>query len=211
MEVDRTLFIKQFNLGILVVQIYVNEIVFGSTTSDHVEEFFSQMKKEFEMNMVGELTYFLGLQVKQMENGIFVNQSKYVKSLVKRFGLDSVKHMRIPMGTNTKLTICDNGSIVDPILYKSMIGNLLYLIASRLDICFGVGVCARYQVNPKESHLAVIKQIICFGSGKINDGIWYTNDTNSSLTGYSDADWAENVMIEKSTTRGLNRIKFLSP
>ena len=142
--VDRTLFIKQLNPWTLVVQIYVDDIVFGSTSSDHVQEFVSQMKREFKMSMVGELTYFLGLQVKQMENDIFVNQSKYAKSLVKSFGLESVKHMRTPMSTNTKLTIDDSGSSVDPSLYRSMIGSLLYLTVSRPDICFSGGVCARY-------------------------------------------------------------------
>ena len=96
------------------------------------------------MSMMGELTYFLGLQVKQIENRIFVNQSKYAKSVVKRFGLNSVKHMRTPVSTNTKLTIDDIGSSVDPSLYICMIGSLLYLTASRLDICFNVGVCAKY-------------------------------------------------------------------
>ncbi|KAH9801648.1 hypothetical protein KPL71_001103 [Citrus sinensis] len=128
-----------------------------------------------------------------METGIFVNQSKYAKSLVKRFGLDSTKHMKTLMGTNTKLTIDDSGSNVAPSLYRSMIGSLLYLTASRLNICFSVGVCARCQANPKESHLAAVKRIIRFVSGTINDGIWYTNDTNSSFARYSDADWAGNA------------------
>ena len=92
-----------------------------------------------------------------MENEIFVNQSKYAKSLVKRFGLDSAKHLRIPMSTNAKLTVDHSGSSVDPSLYRSMIGSLLYLTASRLDICFSIGVCARYQANLKESHLAAVK------------------------------------------------------
>ncbi|KAH9780171.1 hypothetical protein KPL71_007985 [Citrus sinensis] len=120
--VDKTLFIKQLNPGILVVQIYVDDIMFGYTSSDYMQEFVSQMKREFEMSMVGELTYFLGLQVKQMENGIFVNQSKYAKSLVKMFGLDSAKHLRTPMSTNAKLTVDDSGFSVDPSIYRSMIG-----------------------------------------------------------------------------------------
>ena len=154
--VDKTLFIKQLNPEILVVQIYDDDIVFGST-SDHVQEFMNQMKRVFEMSMVGELTYFLGLQVKQMENEIFVNQSKYAKSLVKRFGLDSAKHVRTPMNTNAKLTIDDSGSSVDLSLYRSMISGLLYLTVSRPDICFNIGVCAKYQANPNESHLAAVK------------------------------------------------------
>ena len=106
------------------------------------------------------------------------------------------------MGTNTELTIDDSGSSVDPSLYRSMIGSLLYLTASRPDICFSVGVCARYQANPKESHLATVKRIIHFVTGTVNDGIWYTNDTNSSLAGYNNADWVATVDDRKSTTRG---------
>ena len=141
------------------------------------------IKSAFLNDILNEETY-----AEKMENGILVNQSKYAKSLVKRFGLHSAKHMRTPMSTNTKLTIDDKDSSVDPSLYRSMIGSLLYLAASRPDICFSVGVCARYQANPKELYLAAVKRIICFVSGTINDGIWYTNDTNSILGGYSDID-----------------------
>ena len=137
-----------------------------------------------------------------MKNEIFVNQSKYAKSLVKRFGLNSAKHMRTLMGTNTKLTIDDSGSSVDLSFYRGMIGSLHYLTASRPDICFSVGVCARYQANPKESHLAAVKWIICFVSGTVNDGIWYTNDTNLSIARYSHANWAGNVDARKSITGG---------
>ena len=100
------------------------------------------------------------------------------------------------------MTIDDSSCSVNPTLYRSVIANLFYLAVSRPDICFNVGVCARYQANPKESHLAAVKRIICFVSGTVNDGIWYTNDTNSSLAGYSDADWAGNTDDRKSTTRG---------
>ena len=83
-----------------------------------------------------------------------------------------------------------------------MIGSLLYLIASRPDICFSVGVCARYQANPKESHLAAVKRIIRYVNGIADYGIWFSKDTNSGLAGYSDADWARNVDDKKSTTGG---------
>ena len=107
-------------------------------------EFVELMKKEFEMSMVGKLNYFLGLQVKQCKEGIFISQSKYARNLVKRFRLENAQHVRIPMSHNDKLTRDDKGSDVDASLYKSMIGSLLYLTASRPDICFSVGVYARY-------------------------------------------------------------------
>ena len=100
------------------------------------------MKKEFKMSMVGELTFFLGFQVKQKKEGIFISQEKYVRNIVKRFELDSKKHASTPMSSSTKLNIDSSGVEVSPTLYRSIIGSLLYLTASRLDIAFSVGVCA---------------------------------------------------------------------
>ena len=118
------------------------------------------MKKEFEMSMVGELTFFLGLQVKQKKEGIFVSQEKYARNIVKKFRLDSKKHASTPMSSSTKLNVDSFGVEVSPTLYRSIIGSLLYLTASRLDIVFSVGVYARYQAAPKESRLIAMKRII---------------------------------------------------
>ncbi|XP_062118947.1 uncharacterized mitochondrial protein AtMg00810-like [Humulus lupulus] len=110
--------------------------------------------------MVGELNYFLGLQVKQSEDGTFMSQSKYAKNQIKKFGMESAKHAKKPMGNTIKLTKDENGVKVDPTLYRSMIGSLPYLTASRPDISYSVGVCAWYQGDPMESHVTAIKRII---------------------------------------------------
>ena len=96
------------------------------------------------MSMVGELNYFLGLQVKQTDSTIYINQEKYAKNLVKRFGLDNAAHARTPMAVNAKLTNDSFGESVDITLYRSMIVCLLYLTTSRPDIAFSVGVCSRF-------------------------------------------------------------------
>ena len=116
-----------------------------------------EMMKEFEMSMVGKLTFFLGLQVKQKKEGIFISQEKYARNIVKKFGLDSKKHAFTPMSSSTKLNVDSSRVEVSPTLYRSIIGSLLYLTASRLDIAFSMGVCARYQAPPKESHLTMVK------------------------------------------------------
>ena len=123
-----------------------------------VQHFVKQMQSEFEMNLVGELTNFLGLQVKQMEDSIFLSQRKYAKNIVKKFGMENASHKRTPAPTLLKLTKYEKGVSVDQCLYKSMIGNLLYLTAKRPDIAFVVGVCARYQANPKVSHANHVKR-----------------------------------------------------
>ena len=157
---NRTLFVKNDEDYLLVAQVYVDDIVFGATINDRAIEFSKEMKKEFEMSMVGELTFFLGLQVKQKKEGIFVSQEKYARNIVKNFGLDSKKHASTLMSSSTKLNVDSFEVEVSPTLYRSIIGSLLYLTASRPNIAFSVSVCARYQAVPKESHLTAVKQII---------------------------------------------------
>ena len=115
-QADRTLFIKRDEKSLFVAQVYVDDIVFGSTIDHLARKFSEEMKREFEMSMVGELNYFLRLQVKPWEDGIFISQEKYAKNLVKRFGLDSKKHTSTPMSSSTKLSRDAAGVEVDPTL-----------------------------------------------------------------------------------------------
>ena len=146
---DTTLFIRKDKNSFVVAQIYVDDIIFGATNDSFAHSFVDEMKVMFKMSIVGELTYILGLQVKQTDSGIYINQAKYARNLVKRFGLDKAAHARTPMAANAKLTSDPSGESIDVTLYRSMIGCLLYLTASRPDIAFNVGVCSRFQSNPK--------------------------------------------------------------
>ena len=137
-SVDTTLFIRKDKNSFVVTQIYVDDIVFGATNDSFAHSFADEMKAMFEMCMVGELIYFLGLQIRQMDSGIYINQAKYARNLIKRFGLDNAAHARTPMAKNAKLTNDPSGESVDVTLYRSMIGCLLYLTASRPDIAFSV-------------------------------------------------------------------------
>ena len=121
---------------------------------------------------------------------------------MKKFGLESTSSVRTPMSPNVKLTVNLLGKSVDYSLYRSMIGSLLYLTASRPDISYSVGVCARYQAIPKESHMTTLKRIIKYVKTTANFGVWYNKDINNVLAGYSDADWAGNVDDRKSTLGG---------
>ena len=187
-QADWTLFVKRDEKYLVVAQVYVDDIVFGSTIDVLTQEFSEEMKKEYEISMVGELNYFLGLQVKQRKDEIFISQDKYAKNLMKRFGLDSKKHASTPMSSSIKLSSDLVGVEVDPTLYRSIIGSLLYLIASRPDITFSVGVCARFQAAPKESHMIATKRIIWYVNGTYNYGIWNSRDSNDCLARYSDVD-----------------------
>ena len=116
------------------------------------------MANEFEMSMIGELSYFLGLQIKQIKNGTFVSQGKYIKDMLKKFGMIDSKVISTPMGTNGNLDSDASGDMVDQKLYRSMIGSLLYVIASRPGVMLSVCMCARFQASPRESHLKATKK-----------------------------------------------------
>ncbi|GJT57560.1 retrovirus-related pol polyprotein from transposon TNT 1-94 [Tanacetum coccineum] len=148
------------------------------------------INEEFEMSMMGELNFFLGLQIKQMEDGIFFNQSKYIKEMLKKFGLEESKPMKTPMSSDTKLTKDEECESVDSTKYRGMIGSLLYLTASRPDIMFSVCLCARFQEAPKTSHLEAVKRIFRYIKGTTHLGLWYPKGTGIETVVYADSDHA---------------------
>ncbi|KAJ9544133.1 hypothetical protein OSB04_023840 [Centaurea solstitialis] len=233
-KIDSTLFLKKYPKHILLVQIYVDDIIFGSTNPKLCEKFELLMKSEYKMSMMGELTFFLGLQIKQSEKGIFINQGKYVHEMLKKFDLTSCTPMKTPMAPPLSLDKDSKGKPVDVTLYRGMIGSLLYLTASRPDIMYSTCLCARYQAKPKESHLTAVKRIFRYLKGTPNCwdfvGSSYQTDTRKTvisnltgrdtrqnhmtqnvpkdsgfdLTAYSDSDFAGCKIDRKSTTGGCH-------
>ncbi|KAK2382297.1 putative mitochondrial protein [Trifolium repens] len=199
-KVDTTLFIKRKGKDVLLVQIYVDDIIFGSTNPSLVKSFSNLMQGEFEMSMMGELTYFLGLQIKQLDEGTFIYQTKYCLELLKKFEMTDSKHMDTSMASTCALSKDEEGKDVEITKYRGIIGSLLYLTASRPDIMFSVCMCARYQSCPKESHLKAVKRILKYLKGTSNFGLWYSKGNDCSLVGYSDSDFAGCKLDRKSTS-----------
>ncbi|GKC29354.1 hypothetical protein Tco_1036648, partial [Tanacetum coccineum] len=154
------------------------------------------------MSSMGELTFFLGLQVMQRDDGIFISQDKYVADILKKFDFSSVKTASTPIETNKALLKDEEAEDVDVHLYRSMIGSLMYLTASRPDIMFAVCACARFQVTPKVSHLHVVKRIFRYLKGQPKLGLWYPRDSPFDLEAFSDSDYAGASLDRKSTTGG---------
>ena len=197
--IDKTLFYLKNGKDLLLVQIYVDDIIFGSTNDKLCKKFSKLMQSRYQMSMMGEMSYFLGLQVKQTDDGIFINQSKYTKNLLKKFNLQDCTAIATPMATATKLDP-DEGALVDVTNYRGMIGSLLYLTASRPDIMYATCLCARFQANPREPHLIAVKRIFRYLKGEPNLGLWYPRETDFNLVGYSDSDFAGCKIDRKSTS-----------
>ncbi|GJT11622.1 retrovirus-related pol polyprotein from transposon TNT 1-94 [Tanacetum coccineum] len=181
--INPTLFIRSFDDDILVVQVYVDDIIFGSTNPRYSQLFSDLMKSRFKMSMMGEMTFFLGLQVNQSPRGIFINQSKYVLEILEKYGLDKSDPVGNPMELKDKPNLDQNETLVNATKYRSMIGALMYLTSSRPDIVHSTCLCARYQAKPTEKHLK--------------------EDSGFELTGFSDADYAGCKETFKSTSGGV--------
>jgi len=164
------------------------------------EEFVVAMQGEFERFMMGELTYFLGLQVKQLKHGTFLSQSKYCFDLLKKFKMEDCKEAATPIATNCLMNADEAGNQVDSTKYRRLISSLLYLTASRPNIQFRVGLCFRFQSNPKESHIKAAKRILKYMKGTTNVGLWYPNESNIVLSGFSDSNYAGCKLDRKSTS-----------
>nr|GEW03041.1 uncharacterized mitochondrial protein AtMg00810-like [Tanacetum cinerariifolium] len=201
-KIDQTMFIKRQKEDILLVQVYVDDIIFGSTKKELCIEFKVLMHDKFKMSSMGELTFFLGLQVKQKSDGIFIRQVKYVDEMLRKFKYEYVKSGSTPMDKEKALLKDSDGDGVDVHLYRSMIRSLMYLTSSRPDIIFAVCTCAKLQVTPKVSHLHVVKRIFRYLKGLPKLGLWYPKNSSFDLVAYTDSDYPRTSLDRKSTLGG---------
>ncbi|GJV24522.1 retrovirus-related pol polyprotein from transposon TNT 1-94 [Tanacetum coccineum] len=205
--IDPTLFKIKYGEDILLVQIYVDDIIFGSTNPKYSKRFEKLMHSRFEMSLMGEMKFFLGLQIHQSPKGIFINQAKYALEILKKHNMDNCHSIGTPLATKPKLDVDLSGEPVDQSDYRSKIGSLMYLTSSRPDLVQAVCYCARYQARPTQKHLKEVKRIFKYLKGTINMGLWYPKDSGFELTAFSDADHAGCLDTRKSTSGG---IQFLS-
>ncbi|GJR97368.1 retrovirus-related pol polyprotein from transposon TNT 1-94 [Tanacetum coccineum] len=201
-SVDPTLFIRREGKELLLVQIYVDDIIFAASTPELCDLFAKIMCSKFKMSMMGKISFFLGLQISQSPRGIFINQSKYALESLKKYGFESCDPVDTPMVEKSKLDE-DKGKAVDPSHYRSMIGTLLYLTASRPDLQFSICMCARYQARPTEKHLNAVKRIFRYLKGTIHRGLWYPKDSSIALKSFADADHAGCQDTRRSTSGSI--------
>ncbi|GJT32748.1 putative ribonuclease H-like domain-containing protein [Tanacetum coccineum] len=188
--------------GIKPGQVYIDDIIFGSTKKELCIKFETLMHDKFQMSSMGELTFFLGMQVKQKEDGIFISQDKYVADILRKFGFIDVRTASTPMDIEKPLLKDSDGDDVDVHLYRSMIRSLMYHTLSRPDIMFAICACARFQVTPKVSHSHAVKRIFMYLKGQPKLGLWYPRDSPFDMVAYSNSDYVGPSLDRKSTIGG---------
>ena len=196
---EPTLYTKMNEKGeILIVCLYVDDLIFTGDLS--IDLFKEAMKKEFEMTDLGLMKYFLGIEVNQNENGIFISQAKYANDVLKRFNMLNCKSAPTPIVTGLKLSKNDEGHNVDPKLYKRLVGSLMYLTATRPDIMYSVSLISRFMESPKDTHWNAGKRILRYVNGTRNFGILYSCSNEFKLIGYTDSDFAGSIDDRRSTS-----------
>ncbi|KAH9672319.1 hypothetical protein KPL70_017676 [Citrus sinensis] len=198
---EHALYIKVKAGDILIVCLYVDDLIFTRSDPSLFEEFKKVMIKESEMTDIGLMAYYLGIEVKQKEEGIFISQESYAKEILKKFKMNDCKPISTPVECGVKLSKHDEGEHIDPTFFKSLVGSLRYLTCTRPDILYDVGLVSRYMENPKTTHFKATKRIICYIKGTTNFGLLYSFSNDYKLVGYSDSDWGGDVDDQKSTTR----------
>jgi hypothetical protein len=209
-KVDKTLFLLRLGDDIVIVQVYMDDIVFGGSSHSLVVRFAEDKSNEFEMSMMGELQFFLGLQIKQAKEATFVHQAKYTKDILKKFKMDDSKPLSTLMITTIALDVDKDEEPVDQKEYQSMIGSLLYLTAMRPDIQFSVCLCGRFQVSPRTSHQQAVKRIFRYLRYTPKLCLWYSASSSLSLLGFSDADFA-GCRVDRISTSGTCQFLGSSP
>ncbi|CAH9132625.1 unnamed protein product [Cuscuta epithymum] len=199
--VMQILYVKKQGMDeFIIVCLYVDDIIYFSSSQAMLDGFKSAMTKEFEMTDLGKLQYFLGLEIRQNSKGIFLCQKKYAMDLLKRFHMEKCEVAKTPMNTNEKLQKCDGTERADERFYRSMVGGLNYLTHSRPDIALSVSIVSRYMHSPTKQHLGAAKRILKYISGTLEYGIQYSSVREFKLRGYTDSDWAGCVDDRKSTS-----------
>ena len=175
---------------LLVVSLYVDDLLVSGSSGEHIDKFKEEMKDAFEMTDLGRMTFFLGMQVNQKQNEIFLCQEKYANEILKKFNMEGCKPTATPMNQKEKFYKEDGAEKVDEKLYRSLIGCLMYLSASRPDILHAVSLLSRYMNCASRIHFQAAKRILRYVKGTIDFGIRYHYVKNFRLHGYSDSDWA---------------------
>eukprot|EP01018_Ginkgo_biloba_P032776 Gb_22530 [translate_table: standard] len=197
---DPNLNIKIIGSDILIVSLYVDDLICTGNNHHMLHDFKVDMCKEFETSKLGQLNYFLGIEIWQSEKGIFMSQAKYGMDIMKKFNMSDCKPLATPIEFGLKLSKYEDSHSVDATLYKQLIGSLIYLNSARPDIAYTVSLVSRFMADPKIEHWKTTKRILIYIRGTTDYGLQYKRIENFRLIGYTDADRVGDIDDRKSTS-----------
>lgn len=199
---EATLYVKHKGKKFLIVSLYVDDLLVTGDDTRLVEEFKQEMMQVFEMTDLGLMSYFLGIEIKQNEDDVFICQKKYAKEILKKFQMEECKAVSTPMKQKEKLSKEDGVDKVDEGYYMSLIGCLMYLTTTRTNILFAISLLSRFMHCASEMHLKAARRVLRYiFKGTVNYGVKFESCQNFKLCGFSDSDWAGSIDDMKSSSR----------
>ncbi|GJZ35810.1 zinc finger, CCHC-type containing protein, partial [Tanacetum coccineum] len=199
-NLEQAVYTKRSKTSTLIVGVYVDDLIITGTPRKEIDAFKSQMQEKFEMSDLGLLAYYLGIEVTQTGGEITIKQTGYINKILKDTSMTDSNDTKIPMDPGTKLVKAEDGNSVDATYYRSLIGSLRYLLHTRPDLSYAVGLLSRFMQDPKEIHLKAVKQVIRYIKGTKEHGIIYKKEGGCKITGYSDSSYGINTDQGKGTT-----------
>lgn len=198
---EQTLFVKLCKEGkILIVSVYVDDLIFTGDGESMMHEFKSSMMREFDMTDLGKMRFFLGIEVLQNSDGIYICQKKYALDVLKRFGMEESNSVKSPIVPGFKISRDEDGTKVDATFYKQVVGSLMYLTTTRPDLMFTVSLISRFMAQPTKLHMQAVKRALRYLKGTVGLGIFYKKGGNQKLLAYTDSDYAGDMDDRKSTS-----------
>ncbi|PWA84739.1 zinc finger, CCHC-type [Artemisia annua] len=196
---EQAIYTKATKDSILLVGVYVDDLIITGTPKDEIDKFKAQMEDKFEMSDLGLLAYYLGIEVSQAGGNISIKHSAYATKILKEVGMTDCNETLIPMDPGTRLTKNTEGTMVNSTEYISLIGCLRYLLHTRPDLSYSIGLLSRFMQEPKEQHMKAIRQVLCYVKGTINYGITYKHNGGNKIQGFSDSSYGVNTQEGKGT------------
>jgi hypothetical protein len=199
-NVDFSLYVKKTNHGIVVIVIYVDDLIITGDSDVDIFDLKKLLKHKFEMKDLGELHYFLGIEVIQSPKGIWLLQRQYALSKLSEYGMTGYKPISIPLEQNVKLSADEGDLVEDTTMYRCIVGSLIYMTITRPDLNYAVGVVSQFMQTPRKPHLDAVRRILRYIKHTLQCGIFYETKSQLQVHGYTDADWAGNVSDKRSTS-----------
>ena len=186
---DYSMYVKKTDAGLVVIVIYVDDLIITGDDKAQIANVKKVLGAEFDMKNLGELMYFLGIEVVRTPKGIWLLQRKYVLYILKTYGMTACKPIATPIEQNAKLRADLGDKLEDPTMYKKMVGSLIYATLTRPDMCHDVGVLIQFMQVPRKPHLDVARRALRYAKGTRNHGLFYAYGAEVEVFGYTDTDW----------------------
>lgn len=195
-----SLYVQKSDRGIVIIMIYVDDLIVGGDNLDDIEHAKDLLKKEFGMKDLGDLRYFLGIEIIHTPKGIQLSQQQYVLDMLSKCGMPNCKPISVPLDQNGKISANAGFVLEDATMYRKMVGSFIYVTISRPNLSYTIGLESQFMQAPHKPHLDCVGHTLRYLRATADYAFFYATSVALVLYGYTDADWASSILDKRSTS-----------